>query len=239
MPSPFRPPRPERLAWSRRRRIGMRLASGLTPARVAWAEAIPEAEVAALVAEPGFAELVTAFRDLGALPREERVARLGRLAWNVLERALLDDDLRVAMFVASEVRRGRDPGETVARGIVNACERAATTAPVSAAPPLRPGPRPPARPPRAPRPHDPAAGSASRGAAHARALVMAEHEIVAAAAADQAEPAATRPAAPAKAATSAAAARVARLAGSATALAVLPFDRPATDPLTPRWPAAP
>jgi hypothetical protein len=151
----------------------MRLASGLPAATVARAEGVPEAEVASLLAEPDFADLLAAYRSLAALPREERVARLAKLAWHVLELALADGDVRAAIFVAATVRSGRDPAEALAEAVVTACERAAEP------PPLAPPPTPlrPFRPMSAPR--DPVPGIVAGAATRARNLLAAEHEAVA------------------------------------------------------------
>ena len=147
----------------------MRLASGLPAATVARAEGVPEAEVESLLAEPDFADLLAAYRNLAALPREERAARLAKLAWHVLELALADGDVRAAIFVASTVRAGRDPAETLAEAVVTAAERAA-------------GPPPPAPtrfrdPPTVLR--DPVPGIVAGAATRARNLLAAEHEAVA------------------------------------------------------------
>lgn len=166
-------PRPQRLAFARRRRVGMRLAHGLPASTVARAEGIPDSELATLLADPAFADLVAAYRDLAALPREERVARLARLAWHVLELALADGDVRAAIFVASTVRAGRDPAETLAEAVVAAAERAADEPPPPAPPRLR-------DPPTVLR--DPAPGIIAGATTRAGNLLAAEHEAVAAAA---------------------------------------------------------
>src|SRR5687767_13053626 len=63
--------------YPRRRRLGMRLAAGLTPVQAARSEGTPVAEVEGLLAEPAFLELVAVYRAIEALPPAERVARLG------------------------------------------------------------------------------------------------------------------------------------------------------------------
>jgi hypothetical protein len=57
---------------------------------VARAEAVAEREIDALLARPDFRELLEALRELAGLPEAERVRRLERLAWYVLELALAD-----------------------------------------------------------------------------------------------------------------------------------------------------
>lgn len=122
-----------------RRRLGYRLASGLTPAQAARAEGLPEAKVEALLAEPGFAALVEAYRELEARPAEEARRRLVSLARFLLDEALLEGDVRAALFVLRQDERSRDPAEILADGVLAAQRRAAATPTV---PPATPAPRP-------------------------------------------------------------------------------------------------
>lgn len=171
MPRPTRP-----TSWPLRRRLTLRLGAGMPAGQAARAEGVAPAEVEALLAEPDFALMVEAFREFEALPREERLRVLERHAWLVLQNALIDGDLRVAIFVAGELQRRRDPARTLAEGVVRVCERAGRA-------PSPPEPPPPAGPAVA----DPAPPAATRerhrdfaarvregAAAHARALVLAE-----------------------------------------------------------------
>jgi hypothetical protein len=148
----------------------MRLAAGLTPAQAARSEGIPVAEVECLLAEPAFLELVAAYRAIEALPPAERVARLKQLAWGVLEMAMVDGDVRVALFVAAMSASGRDPGQILAEAVVREAERASKPPP-----PARPSPHSPLPPRRSRRPAtDPLPALLTRAGAHARRLVKAE-----------------------------------------------------------------
>lgn len=177
MPAPAaQAPRPPRARatlrpWSggRRfeRRLGRRLAFGATPAQAATAEGVPEADVATLLADPAFAALVDAYRDLQALPEDAARERLRRLARALLDEMLIEGDVRAALFILREEGRGRDPADTLARGVLAA-----------AAPPPAPRPaRPRAEPPPSDR-RDPADRAAWRAAEGLRAAVLAEHVVL-------------------------------------------------------------
>jgi hypothetical protein len=71
------------------RRLSRRLAAGLTPAQAAAAEGVPAAEVEALLADPEFAGLVEAYREIESLPEAEARARLLSQARRLLEEAVL------------------------------------------------------------------------------------------------------------------------------------------------------
>ena len=163
-PSPRRPP----LSAPRGQlRAAYRLSAGLSPATVARAEAVGEREITALLAQPDFQELVEALEELQGLPEEERLLRLERHAWCVLEMALADSDWRAAAFVADQLRRGFNPARMLAKGVLKAQARAAAPppTPLPSPPPLRrhaqPGPTTPwaprcaGPPPRCARPSPP------------------------------------------------------------------------------------
>ena len=59
------------------------------------------------------------------LPEEERLRRLERHAWCVLELALADSDWRAAAFIADQLRRGCNPARSLARSVIDAHARAA------------------------------------------------------------------------------------------------------------------
>ena len=124
-PSPRRPP----LSAPRGQlRAAYRLSAGLSPAAVARAEAVAEREITALLAQPDFRELVEALEELQGLPEAERLRRLERHAWCVLEMALADSDWRAAAFVADQLRRGFNPARMLAKGVLKAQARAASPA---------------------------------------------------------------------------------------------------------------
>ena len=90
MPLTLHRPGPHRA----RLRLGMRLAAGMRPHEAARAESLPGAALDALLAQPSFARLVEDYRDLARLGREERLARLELLAFDVLEDAIAAGDTR-------------------------------------------------------------------------------------------------------------------------------------------------
>ena len=63
------------------------------------------------------------------LPEAERLRRLERMAWHVLEMALADGDWRAAAFVADQMRRGCNPARSLAQSVVDARARAAAARP--------------------------------------------------------------------------------------------------------------
>ena len=151
------PRRPRPLADRARLRLGMRLAAGMAPARVARVEGLPEAALDALLAKPAFARLVRDYRDLARLGREERLARLELLAFDVLEDAIAAGDTRVILWFLTERHAGRDPVRRVAEAVVRQAERAGAAptrargaSPATAGTPATcwPARRPPAPPPR-------------------------------------------------------------------------------------------
>src|SRR5437762_2855900 len=102
----------------------MRVAAGMAPAQAARAEGLPGDEVETLLAQPAF----------GRLGREERLARLELLAFDVLEDAIAAGDTRVILWFLTERHAGRDPVRRLAEAVVRQAERAGT------APPPRPAP---------------------------------------------------------------------------------------------------
>lgn len=153
-------------------RLGCRLAAGVDPAHAARAEAVPADEAEALLARPDFAEVVAACRSLMALPEAERLARLERVAWTVLEAALAEGDVRAAVFVLVERRHGRSPAATLAVGASAAVARAATE-PHEPPPAPRPQTGPAATPLSPPDPDRVARACAPR----LRNLVLAENAV--------------------------------------------------------------
>ena len=125
----------------------MRVAAGMSPAQAARAEGLPGDEAEALLARPDFGRLVQDFRDLAALGREERLARLEALAFDVLEDAIGAGDVRVVLWFLTERHAGRDPVRRVAEAVVRQAERAgAVPTPRPASPPAPSPDRPPPRP---------------------------------------------------------------------------------------------
>ena len=168
----------------------------MSPAQAARAEGLPGDEAEALLARPDFGRLVQDFRDLAALGREERLARLEALAFDVLEDAIGAGDVRVVLWFLSERHAGRDPVRRVAEAVVRQAERAGAAPHAAARPAARPSPDAPAAPTRA--------RGASRPTAATPATLLAGEEAARAAARPAVSPALL--------------ARVARRAGCATAV---------------------
>src|SRR5688572_29581115 len=139
--------RPFARGTARDRRMGQKLSMGLSPAQVARLEGLAAAEVESLVAESDFAALVDGYRALHAMPEEEQRRILTQLARHLLMEATALGDVRVAMFILLQERRGKDPARTLADGVIAANRRAAQPAPAPRTP--SPSPRP-ARPSDAP-----------------------------------------------------------------------------------------
>src|SRR4051812_14529792 len=192
------PRRPRPLADRARLRLGMRLAAGMAPAQVARVEGLPEAELDALLARPAFGRLVEDYRDLARLGREERLARLELLAFDMLEDAIAAGDTRVILWFLTERQAGRDPVRELAEAVVRQADRAASP------PPPRPAAPAPVRRPPARRRPDPCARRLAAYGRHARDLLAGEEAAHAAAALPAVSPALL--------------ARVARRVGCATAV---------------------
>jgi hypothetical protein len=155
-------------------RLGFRLVHGLTPAQAARAERVPAAEVESLLAQPEFQELLQTCRELDAMPAEDRLALLERMALTVLEHALARGDIRAALFFLRERQQGHNPAHTLARKALSAPR----PAPVSSGSGTGSG---------SPGMRDGSVDAASRGGAVTRDQLAAER--VACAAAVAAEPA--------------------------------------------------
>jgi hypothetical protein len=162
---PARRPIPRRPPLSAPRgqlRAAYRLTAGMSPAKVARAEAVAQSEIDALLAQPDFQELLTALAAMEALPEAERLRQLERLAWHVLELALADGNWRAAAFVADQMRRGCHPARSLAQSVSDAQARAAATKPGK-----------PVRPRRA-RPYDAVDAAMGRAASGLRAILGLE-----------------------------------------------------------------
>lgn len=110
-------PRPSRFRFTTRRcrrRCARGLAAGRSLAEVAAVERVAVIEIEALLGDAQFQALVAHYAAIAALPRPMRLARLAEVALEVLEHAVEAGELRVAMFVLHEQRRGRDPSMTLA-----------------------------------------------------------------------------------------------------------------------------
>ncbi len=165
-PTPRRPPL---TAPRGQLRAAYRLTAGMSRTNLARAENVTPAEIDQLLAQPDFQELLAALAEMEALPPEERLRQLERMAWCVLEMAVGQGDWRAAAFVADQMRRGCHPARSLAQAVLDAQARALAAEPRQARPPA---PRPPLRPRRRrPRPRRlrPARHPRPRGGAHASA----------------------------------------------------------------------
>ncbi|HMR32343.1 MAG TPA: hypothetical protein PKA09_15425 [Geminicoccus sp.] len=97
--------------------LARRIAAGQSPFAAARGSGLPAEDVAGLMHEPEFHELIGAWGDIFDLTSEARTERLTRLAHMVMEHRLASDCGRTAAFVLREARRRRrDPVVTLARG---------------------------------------------------------------------------------------------------------------------------
>jgi hypothetical protein len=106
-----------------RRWIAKRLAAGMSAVEVAAVERTTPEQIEGLLGEQSFRRLVAHYEALGRLDPETRMRRLMALAVDLLEIAMEEGDIRVAAFLVEEGRAGRQPAETIARGIVRGLEK--------------------------------------------------------------------------------------------------------------------
>ena len=123
--------------------LARRIAAGQSPMAAARGSGLPAEDVAGLMHEPEFHELIGAWADIFDMTPEARTERLTRLAHMVMEHRLQSDCGRSAAFVLREARRRRDPVATLAKGFSQLVEMEQARA----------GHHPPAGPP-APSPAD-------------------------------------------------------------------------------------
>jgi hypothetical protein len=105
------------LADTRRLTLARRLASGLPVWAVARGSNLPMEELEALVVEQGFAELISSMAELMAMEEQARLEKLHRIAQEVLAAAVLRQDERACEFLIRQMRLGRNPHETLQRGL--------------------------------------------------------------------------------------------------------------------------
>ena len=84
---------------------------------------LPEDDLAALLFEAGFRELVDCCAGILAMSREARLARMERIAGEIIDDALTRRDPVAAMFVLRQRQTRRDPIATLARGFCKNFER--------------------------------------------------------------------------------------------------------------------
>jgi hypothetical protein len=157
-------------------RLARRLGAGMSARRAAAAEGLSENDLGALLADSDFTDLVEACRRFDALPEDEAVERLVKLAYIVIEDALNRGHVMVGFYVVREHERGRNPARSLARSAVAARRRAVA----QAAQPEHEPAEPPAPKPKRPASH-PADRAARAAAARLRSALLDEavlHEAV-------------------------------------------------------------
>ena len=104
-------------ADTRRLTLARRLAAGMPAWAVARGSNIPLEELEGLVVERGFAELVNSMAELMAMDDEARLAKLYRIAQQVLAAAILRSDERACEFMIRQADLGRNPDRTLQNGL--------------------------------------------------------------------------------------------------------------------------
>ncbi|HMU50411.1 MAG TPA: hypothetical protein PKA13_11605 [Geminicoccaceae bacterium] len=140
-------------ADTRRLTLARRLASGMPAWAVAKGSNIPLEELEGLVVERGFAELVNSMAELMAMDGEARLAKLYRIAQQVLTAAILRSDERACEFMIRQTGLGRNPDRTLQRGLnatieaeINKAERLKAEIEAGRLTPDTPPPEPPPPP---------------------------------------------------------------------------------------------
>ena len=108
---------------TRRPLLARRLASGLPPWAVARGSNIAEDDLSALMFDAGFRELVDGYADILAMTREARLARMERIAGEILDDALTRRDPDAALFVLRQKHKKRDSIAVLAKGFCDTLER--------------------------------------------------------------------------------------------------------------------
>ena len=130
-----------------RRRIVRRFAAGHGPEHVARLEGADLGDIMRLLVSRGFQDLINNCAALMALPPLERQACALEAAWQVIEMALEEGDVRVAMLVVREAGQGRVAAQTLAQAILAQLERCHLPCPAAIASAPHPGAMaPPAEP---------------------------------------------------------------------------------------------
>jgi hypothetical protein len=111
------------------------------------------------------AQLVATCRAIRELSDTERLARLERIALDLLELTITDGDTRAIVFFLHERRAGRNPARTLAESVLRG-DRAASRP--------RSAPRHPLSSPPAPKAYDPRAALLARARARLRQALRTE-----------------------------------------------------------------
>lgn len=108
--------------------VALRLAAGVAPESIAQIERAELGAVQDLLADRSFQRVVGAWREHLEVGEEERLARLTRLALDVLELAIVNGDRRAAAFFLAERTAGRHPGRSLAKAVEASLARAGNPA---------------------------------------------------------------------------------------------------------------
>ena len=105
------------LADTRRLTLARRLAAGMPAWAVARASDMPLEELESLVVEQGFAELVDSMAELMAMDEEARLAKLHRIAQEVLMASVVAGDERACEFMVRQTELRRNPHQVLQHGL--------------------------------------------------------------------------------------------------------------------------
>ncbi|MEO1019401.1 MAG: hypothetical protein AAFY56_17170 [Pseudomonadota bacterium] len=98
-------------------RVAMRRAQGVKPNDIARECRLEERQVEAWLGEAEIGELVACCREMMGLSEEDRLKQLERAALELLEIAIEERDVRVALFLADQFGRGKNPARVLAEAV--------------------------------------------------------------------------------------------------------------------------
>lgn len=104
----------------------MRAARGIRPEDIARESRLDPTQVEVWLAEDDLQELITCCREMMDLPAEQRLQELQSLALDLLQIALEERDVRVALFVGEQMCRGKNPARVLADAVNRKVAQAAT-----------------------------------------------------------------------------------------------------------------
>ena len=105
------------LADTRRLTLARRLAAGMPAWAVARASNMPLEELEGLVVEQGFNELVSSMAELMAMDEEARLAKLYRIAQEILAASVIGGDERACEFMVRQTELRRNPHQVLQKGL--------------------------------------------------------------------------------------------------------------------------
>ena len=105
------------IADTRRLTLARRLACNLPAWAVARASSMSTEALEAVMVEQGFDQLVSSMAELMAMDEEARLAKLYRIAQQVMAAAVLRGDERACEFMLRQTQLKRNPHKTLQRGL--------------------------------------------------------------------------------------------------------------------------